>query len=158
VCLKSASVYLHIIVSKSFRKKNIPFIIKDYAITWLENTSIGNRYKEFWVAPWEDQQSQLTWTPKISQTLSHQPGSTQQLMWGQWHTYSRGLPGLASVREDAPNPWETKYLEAPGSGEAWQGGVRWGKRRDGDIFLGEGRGTGWGTVGGQTWRGLTTEL
>jgi hypothetical protein len=25
--------------------------------------------------PFEDQQSQLTWTPRISQTLDHQPGS-----------------------------------------------------------------------------------
>jgi hypothetical protein len=29
---------------------------------------------------WEDQQSQLTWTPGISQTLSHQPGSIHQLI------------------------------------------------------------------------------
>jgi hypothetical protein len=28
----------------------------------------------------EDQQSQLTWTPKISQTLDHQPGSIHQLI------------------------------------------------------------------------------
>jgi hypothetical protein len=27
------------------------------------------------VIPWEDQQSHLTWTPEISQSLSHQPGS-----------------------------------------------------------------------------------
>jgi hypothetical protein len=28
----------------------------------------------------EDQQPQLTWTPRISQTLSHQPGSIHQLI------------------------------------------------------------------------------
>jgi hypothetical protein len=39
------------------------------------------------------------------------------------HIYSRGLPGLASVREAAPN----LGLEAPGSGKAWWG---WG-----DILL-----------------------
>jgi hypothetical protein len=29
---------------------------------------------------WEEPQSQLTWTPEISQTLNHQPGSIQQLI------------------------------------------------------------------------------
>jgi hypothetical protein len=43
------------------------------------------------VTLYEDQQSQLTWTPKISQTLSHQPGSIHQLIWGPQHIYSRGL-------------------------------------------------------------------
>jgi hypothetical protein len=28
----------------------------------------------------EDQQSQLTWTPDISPTLDHQPGSIQELI------------------------------------------------------------------------------
>jgi hypothetical protein len=32
------------------------------------------------VIPLGDQQSQLTWNPKISQTLSHQPGSIHQLI------------------------------------------------------------------------------
>jgi hypothetical protein len=31
-------------------------------------------------APWEDQQSQLTWNPEISQKLSHQPGVIHQLI------------------------------------------------------------------------------
>jgi len=44
------------------------------------------------VAPQETQQSQLTRTPEISQTLSYQ------------HSYSRGLPGLASLRSMS-NPW-----------------------------------------------------
>jgi hypothetical protein len=35
--------------------------------------------------------------PEISQSLSHQPGSIQQLMWDPWHIY-RGLPGMPSVR------------------------------------------------------------
>jgi len=38
----------------------------------------------------EDQQSQLTWTPEIFQTLYHQPGSMHQLRWGPQHIYSRG--------------------------------------------------------------------
>jgi hypothetical protein len=32
------------------------------------------------VTPWEDQQSQLTWTTEISQTLSRQRGSIHQLI------------------------------------------------------------------------------
>jgi hypothetical protein len=32
------------------------------------------------------QQSQLIWTPEISQTLDHQPGSIHQLIWGPQHT------------------------------------------------------------------------
>ena len=32
------------------------------------------------VTPWEDQQSQLTWTLKISQKLSHQPDSIHWLV------------------------------------------------------------------------------
>jgi hypothetical protein len=48
-----------------------------------------------------------TWIPKISQILDHQPGSIHQLIWNPQYTYSRGLPGLGSVREDAPNPQET---------------------------------------------------
>ena len=32
------------------------------------------------VVPWEDQQCQLSWTPKISQTLNHQPGIIHQLI------------------------------------------------------------------------------
>jgi hypothetical protein len=30
--------------------------------------------------PWKDQQSQLTWTPEVSLTLSHQPGMIQQMI------------------------------------------------------------------------------
>jgi hypothetical protein len=52
----------------------------------------------------EDQQSQLNWTPEISQTLVHQGGNIQQLIWGPQHIYNRRLLGLDSVREDAPNP------------------------------------------------------
>jgi hypothetical protein len=55
----------------------------------------------------KNRQSQLTWSPEISQKLDHQPDSIQQLIWGLQHIYSRGLPGLGSSREDAPNPQET---------------------------------------------------
>jgi hypothetical protein len=51
----------------------------------------------------EDQFSQTTLTPKISQTLSYQPGSIQLADMRPPHIYSRGLPDLASVREDEPN-------------------------------------------------------
>ena len=40
-------------------------------------------------------------------TLSHQSGKIYKLTWCPKHTYSRGLPGLGLVREDAPNPQET---------------------------------------------------
>jgi hypothetical protein len=36
----------------------------------------------------EDQQSQITWTLKISQTLDHQPGSIHQMKWGPQHIYT----------------------------------------------------------------------
>jgi hypothetical protein len=36
----------------------------------------------------EDQQSQLIWIPKISQTLDHQTGSIHQLVWGPQHTHT----------------------------------------------------------------------
>jgi hypothetical protein len=34
------------------------------------------------VIPYENQLSQLTWIPEISQTLSYWPGSIHQLIWG----------------------------------------------------------------------------
>ena len=49
----------------------------------------------------QDQQSQSIWTPDISQTLDHQADSIYQLIWGPQYTYSRGLPGLCSFRDDA---------------------------------------------------------
>ena len=46
--------------------------------------------------------------------LDHQPGSIHLLDWGM---YSRGLPGLASVREDEPNPLlRAKGVWRPGLG------------------------------------------
>jgi hypothetical protein len=77
----------------------------------------------------EDKQSQMSRFPKISQTLSHQPDRIHQLIGSPWHIYSRGLPGLDSVREDAPNPPEIWTLGGLGQ---FGGGVRtsswrWGK-------------------------------
>jgi hypothetical protein len=46
--------------------------------------------------------SQLTQTLEIFQTLDS--GSINQQIWGPQHIYSRGLPDLGSIREDAPNP------------------------------------------------------
>jgi hypothetical protein len=43
------------------------------------------------------------WTSKISQTLD----SINRLIRGPQHTYSRGLLGLCSFREDAPNLQKT---------------------------------------------------
>jgi len=70
----------------------------------------------------EDQKPQLTWTPEISQTLSHHhPSSIYQLVQGPGHIYSRGPPGLASVSEDAPNPQETWGLREWGDQSGWGG-------------------------------------
>ena len=49
-------------------------------------------------------ESQLTWTPEISQTLDHQQGSIHQLIGGPQHTYNRRMSGLSSIREDVPKP------------------------------------------------------
>jgi hypothetical protein len=70
---------------------------------------LGKSWKKLWsrAASWEDQQSPLTQTPKFSQKMIQRLGSILQLIWGPWHIHSRGLPGLASVREEAPNPAET---------------------------------------------------
>jgi hypothetical protein len=54
-----------------------------------------------------EQQTQFIWTQEISQTLDHQPSSIHQLIWGPQLTYSRGLLGLCSFRDDVPNPEET---------------------------------------------------
>jgi len=54
--------------------------------------------------------------------LHHQPGSIHQLIRGPWHIYSRGLPSLGSVREDAPNPQET---EGPRKFRGLAGWVEW---------------------------------
>jgi hypothetical protein len=45
--------------------------------------------------------------PEISQTQDHQKDSIHQLIWGLQHTYSRGLPGLYSFRDEATIPQET---------------------------------------------------
>jgi hypothetical protein len=68
--------------------------------------------------------------PEISQTLNHQPGSIQELARGP-DTYSRGLPGLASMREDGPNHWEN-----------------WGPREWGGLAGYEG----YGGVGTSSWQ------
>jgi len=82
----------------------------------------------------EDQQSQLAWSPEISKTLDHQPGNIHQRIWSPQHICSRALSGLASVREDAPNPQETG---GPRDFRGLVGWVIWG-HPCGDM----GRGTG----------------
>jgi hypothetical protein len=68
----------------------------------------------------EDQQSQLIWSPEISQTLAHQPDNIHQLIWGPQHIYSRRLPGLCLFRDDALNSQET------GGPREFKGQVGWG--------------------------------
>jgi hypothetical protein len=83
----------------------------------------------------------------LSQTLSHQWGSIQELFWVPLNIYCRGLTGLASGEEEVPNPWET-----------------WGPRQSGGLagdehLLGDGGGkVEWATVVGQTVRWAMTGL
>jgi hypothetical protein len=56
----------------------------------------------------------------ISQTLDHQTDSIHQVIWGPQHTYSKGLPGLCSFRDNVPNPLET------GGPRKFRGQVEWG--------------------------------
>jgi hypothetical protein len=71
--------------------------------------------------PWKNQQSQITWTTKISQTLSYQSWSIHQLIWGRQHMYSRGLLGLDQSEKVHLT---LKWLEAPGNEEIWWDGDR----------------------------------
>ena len=56
------------------------------------------------------------------------------------HTYSRGLQGLCSFRDDAPNPQET------GGPREFRGQVGWGHPRGDGVRWG--RGVGCGSVKG----------
>jgi hypothetical protein len=68
----------------------------------------------------EDQQSQLIWTPKISQTLDHQTESMYQLIWGP-NTYTVEVFQACVHSEMMYLPFGR--LEAPGSLEVrWCGG------------------------------------
>ena len=53
--------------------------------------------------PWEDQESQVTWTLGSSQGLSHQPKRIHWLAWGSSNICSRGLSCHVSVGEDVSN-------------------------------------------------------
>lgn len=70
--------------------------------------------------------------PPLLSDTKPQPGSLHQLIWGLGHIYSRELPGLVSVKEKAPKPWET-----------------WGTREWGGVVVCvlEGGGGGVGEVG-----------
>ena len=57
--------------------------------------------------------------PENSQTLDHQTDSIHQLTGGPQHTFGRGLLGLSSFRDDAPNPQET------GDPREFRGQMRW---------------------------------
>jgi hypothetical protein len=68
--------------------------------------------------------------------------------------YSRGLPGLGSVRENVPNPQETGGLREWGSLVGWEMGV-WGYPH-GDR--GGAGGMLCGIVRGLTGRGIKSEV
>jgi hypothetical protein len=73
--------------------------------------------------------------------------SIHQLIWGPQHTYSRGLLGLCSFRDDAPNPQET------GGPRESRGQVGWGWGIHMETGEGWGGGVGCGAVGGWMGRG-----
>jgi hypothetical protein len=86
--------------------------------------------------PCQDQHSQLISIPKLSQTLDHQTGSIcywHQLIWDPQHIYSRGLPGLCSIRDDTPNPQDTGGHREFRGQEGWghPHGNSWVRRRYG---------------------------
>jgi hypothetical protein len=56
---------------------------------------------------------------KTNRSFKPQTGSLHQLIWGPQHTCSRGLPGLCSFRDDAPNLQET------GGPSEFRGQVGW---------------------------------
>jgi hypothetical protein len=58
------------------------------------------------------------------------------------HIYSRGVPGLCSFRDDAPNPQET------GGPMEFRGQVGWGGEEVWDVEQSEG---GWGRVVNGIW-------
>ena len=70
----------------------------------MEELEKGLKALKQMATPQEYQWCQLTSTPGSSQGLSHKPKSILRLVWGSWHICSKGLPYLASVGEDAPNP------------------------------------------------------
>jgi hypothetical protein len=74
------------------------------------------------------------------------------------HTYSRGLPGLCSFRDDAPNPQETRGPREFRGQVGWEGGVstRDGVGWRGDV--GQGRVGGWVGRGGEWNMGCKNEL
>ena len=55
--------------------------------------------------PQENHHSQLTWTPEISQILSHQSGSIEERVQGCYLCIADDWSGL-SLRKQ-PNPWKT---------------------------------------------------
>ena len=72
---------------------------------------------------WKGEKDRMSWREETGEWYKHSmelsetepPTRQHKLVWDHRHIYSRGLLGLASVREDAPNPWETW---GPESGEA----------------------------------------
>jgi hypothetical protein len=73
----------------------------------MEESGKGLKELKEMAIPQEDEQGQLTWTPGSSQRLRNQPKSIHWPVQSPWHLRNRGLPCLASVGQDAPNPVET---------------------------------------------------
>ena len=87
-------------------------------------------------------------TSKISQTLDHQSGSIHQVLWGPKHIHRRGLPGQVLIREDTPNPQETRELMG------WRDFVGWVDRCGVILVEIVGESMGSGAIRGWTERGI----
>ena len=55
----------------------------------------------------KEQQYQIIWTPQNFQRLNYQPKSIHWWVCNPWNICSRGLPCLALLGEDVPDPVET---------------------------------------------------
>ena len=112
---------------------------------------LGKSWKNSGGQPHRKTNVLLTWTSKISPTLSHQPGSMHYLIWGSQHIYIRELPDLASVGEDTPTSqesWGPREWESLVGWEWWASS--WRQKQGGRMI--------WGTVRGWSRRGITTGL
>jgi hypothetical protein len=116
-------------------------VSKCNARLWAWTNEWGPRSLMLWVT------RRATLHSKNIMIKRRQTDSTHQLIWGPQHTYIRGLLGLCSFRDEAPNHQETG---APGSLEVrWSGGVGH-PHEDG---VGWGGGVGYGAVRGWMGRG-----
>ena len=109
--------------------------------------------ERFWgEGPSYRRNSSLILDPRDLSNTGPPTDSIHQLIWGTQHTYNRGLPGLCSFRDDAPNPQETggprEFRGQVGWGMGHPRGDRVGREEVWDVEQSEG---GWGGAGNGIW-------